>query len=218
MPIQILIARNFLPFGVLGVLIFAPAVYGQQGKTAGSAEWAKLVDAAKKEGKVTVSIPASAELKKQIEESMESVSDIRRYIGEQKDLYLATPAGWPVPGRISSGYGRREHPLSGDSKFHSGLDISVPRGTRVATTADGIVSYSGWSPGGGNTVVIEHGHGFSTAYAHNERNLVRVGQRVRRGNVIAVSGSTGTSTGPHIHYEIWKGGRHVNPETYLARG
>jgi murein DD-endopeptidase MepM/ murein hydrolase activator NlpD len=157
-------------------------------------------------------------LKKQIEESMESVSDIRTYIAAQKDIYLATPAGWPVPGRISSGYGDREHPMSGDLKFHSGIDISIPRGTKVKTTADGIASYSGWSAGSGNTVVIEHGHGFSTAYAHNERNLVKIGQKVKRGDVIAVSGSTGISTGPHIHYEIWKSGRHVNPKDYLARG
>ena len=156
-------------------------------------------------------------LKKQIEESMNSVSGIRKYISEQKNIYLATPSGWPAPGRISSGYGERDHPLTGEWKFHSGMDISVPRGTRVTTTADGIVSFSAWSPGSGNTVVIEHGHGFSTAYAHNERNLVRVGQRVKRGSVIAESGSTGSSTGPHVHYEIWKSGRHVDPAIHLSR-
>lgn len=155
-------------------------------------------------------------LKKQIDESMESVADIREYIAAEKDIYLATPLGWPAPGTISSGYGTREHPVSGARKFHSGVDISVPRGTAARATADGIASYSGRSAGSGNTVVIEHGHGFSTAYAHNERNLVTVGQRVKRGDVIAVSGSTGISTGPHIHYEIWKNGRHVNPNSYLA--
>ncbi len=157
-------------------------------------------------------------LKKQINESMESVAGIRTYIAQQKDIYLATPAGWPVPGRISSGYGTREHPLSGSQKFHSGVDISIPEGTRVKATADGIVSYAGWSAGSGHTVVIEHGRGFSTAFAHNQRNLVRVGQKVRRGDVIALSGSTGLSTGPHVHYEIWKNGRHVNPNAYFERG
>ncbi len=88
----------------------------------------------------------------------------------------------------------------------------------MKATADGIVSYAGWSAGSGNTVVIEHGHGFSTAFAHNRQNLVRVGQKVRRGDAIALSGSTGLSTGPHVHYEIWKNGRHVNPNAYFARG
>jgi murein DD-endopeptidase MepM/ murein hydrolase activator NlpD len=157
-------------------------------------------------------------LNQQIHEAMESTTDIRKYIKEQKDLYLATPEGWPVPGAVSSGYGHREHPMSGKPSFHSGMDISVPQGTHVNATADGIVSFSGWTAGSGNTVVVEHGHGFSTAYAHNQRNLVTVGQRVKRREAIAVSGSTGVSTGPHVHYEIWKNGRHVNPAAYLARG
>ena len=156
-------------------------------------------------------------LRKQISESMNSVMDIKKYIAEQKDLYLATPVGWPAPGLISSSYGYREHPKYGDEKFHSGLDVSVRLETPVKTTADGIVSFSGWTPGGGNTVVVEHGHGFSTAYAHNKKTLVKIGQRVRRGEAIALSGSTGISTGPHIHYEVWKNGRHVNPNTYLTR-
>ena len=156
-------------------------------------------------------------LRKQIGESMESVMDIKKYIADQKDLYLATPVGFPAPGRISSSYGYREHPKSGEEKFHSGLDVSVPLGTQVKATADGIVSFAGWTPGGGNTVVVEHGHGFSTAYAHNRKALVRIGQRVARGDAIALSGSTGISTGPHIHYEVWKEGRHVNPNTYLTR-
>lgn len=158
------------------------------------------------------------ELKKRINESMESVADIRQYVAAQRNVYMATPTGWPVAGRISSGYGNRDHPTLADRKFHSGVDISVSPGTRVKATADGIVSYSGRTAGSGNAVVIEHGYGFSTAYAHNERNLVRVGQRVRRDDPIAVSGSTGLSTGPHVHYEIWKNGRHVNPSAYLARG
>jgi len=156
-------------------------------------------------------------LKKQINGEMESVTEIRKYIAAQKDIYLATPSIWPVRGFISSGYGYREHPKSGDQKFHSGVDISAPQGTPVKATADGIVSYSGWSERGGNTVVIEHGHGFSTAYAHNRRNFAGVGQRVKREDVIALTGSTGISTGPHVHYEIWKNGRHENPIAYLAR-
>ena len=156
-------------------------------------------------------------LKAQIEEAMRSVTGIRKYIVEQKDLYLATPLGWPAEGYISSRYGYREHPQSGARQLHTGVDISIPHGTEVRVTADGIVSFCGWTMNSGHVVVVEHGHGFSTAYAHNRENLVKVGQPVKRGDTVALSGSTGRSTGPHIHYEIWKDGRHVNPSTFLAR-
>jgi murein DD-endopeptidase MepM/ murein hydrolase activator NlpD len=156
-------------------------------------------------------------LRKQIDEAMRSVSGIKQYIVEQKDLYQATPLGWPAQGRISSSYGYREHPKSGQRQLHTGMDISLPPGTKVRATADGIVSFSGWTVNSGNVVVIEHGHGFSTAYAHNRENLIQVGERVKRYDAVAVSGSTGRSTGPHLHYEIWKDERHVNPSPFLAR-
>ena len=156
-------------------------------------------------------------LRKQIDEAMRSVSGIRQYIVEQKDLYRATPLGWPAQGHISSGYGYREHPKSGQRQLHTGMDISLPPGTKVRATADGVVSFSGWTGNSGNVVVIEHGHGFSTAYAHNRENLIQVGERVMRYDAIAMSGSTGRATGPHLHYEIWKDERHVNPSPFLAR-
>jgi murein DD-endopeptidase MepM/ murein hydrolase activator NlpD len=156
-------------------------------------------------------------LREQIEASMRSVTDIRAYIAEQKDLYLATPAGWPVSGPLSSPYGTRHHPVHEEPRFHTGVDISVPPDSEVKATADGIVSLAGWAKNSGIVVVIEHGRGFSTAYAHSRKALVRVGQRVVRGEPIALSGSTGISTGPHVHYEIWKNGRHTNPAAYLAR-
>ncbi len=156
-------------------------------------------------------------LKKRIRETMDSVADIRKYVSTQKDIYLSTPVGWPSPGHVSSGFGYREHPWSGLQKFHFGLDISIPTGTPVRATADGIVSFSGWTEGSGYTVVVEHGHGYTTAYGHHQKNLVKVGQTVKRDDVIALSGSTGISTGPHVHYEIWKNGRRVNPSAFLAR-
>ncbi len=103
----------------------------------------------------------------------------------------------------------------GENEFHSGIDISTNPGNPVRATADGIVSFSGWSGGSGNLVGLEHGHGFSTFYAHNRINAVKVGQKVHRGDVISYVGSTGNSTGPHVHYEIWKDGRHVNPQKYV---
>lgn len=157
------------------------------------------------------------ELKKQINSSMESVNEIRVYLSKQKDAYLVTPRGWPVDGRLSSGFGMREHPKYHTEKFHTGVDLSVPSGTPVHTTADGIVSFSGWSPGNGNIVVVEHGSGFSTVYAHNSKNLVKAGQTVRRGDTIANAGATGVATGSHVHYEVWKNGQYVDPSSYAKK-
>jgi len=154
-------------------------------------------------------------LREQLDESMRSVEGIRDYLRDQKDLYRATPAGWPVPGRLTSRYGSRLHPVDDETRFHSGLDISVPPGTPVKATAEGVVSFAGWSAYGGYVVVVEHGRGFRTAYAHNREMRARVGQRIARGDTIAVSGSTGVSTGPHLHYEVWKNGRHTDPVRYL---
>lgn len=156
-------------------------------------------------------------LKGQIRNTVETVKDIREYLHQQRDIYLATPRGWPVAGKITSPYGIRENPVHGGSDFHSGTDIAVAVGTPVRATADGIVSFSGWSEGNGNLVVLEHGLGYSTLYAHNKTNSVKVGQHVSRGDIIAQAGSTGNSTGPHSHYEVWKNGRHINPLPFLAR-
>jgi murein DD-endopeptidase MepM/ murein hydrolase activator NlpD len=157
-------------------------------------------------------------LKREITKTIESVGEIKDYLRLQKDLYLATPRGLPVDGNITSYYGRREHPRTGEKDFHTGLDISTSPGNPVRATADGIVSFSRWSGGNGNLIVLEHGFGFSTFYAHNKMNIVKVGQKVRRGDVIAYVGSTGNSTGPHVHYEIWKDGRPINPAEYIKGG
>ncbi|MFN3479212.1 MAG: M23 family metallopeptidase [Thermodesulfovibrionales bacterium] len=154
-------------------------------------------------------------LREQIKKTMDTVTGIREYLRTQKDIYIATPRGWPLPGRITSYFGKRENPLHGGDDFHSGIDISASSGTPVKATADGVVSFSGWSGGSGNLVVIEHGLGYSTFYAHNSSNLVKVGQQVKRGDIIAYSGATGNATGPHSHYEIWKDGRPVNPMSFL---
>jgi len=153
-------------------------------------------------------------IRQEIEKTIKEVSEINNYLRLQKDIYLATPKGIPVEGAITSPYGKREHPMSGDEDFHTGLDISASPGNSVRATADGIVSFSGWNSGSGNLVVLEHGFGFSTFYAHNRMNAVKVGQKVKRGNVISYVGSTGNATGPHVHYEIWKDGNPVNPNNY----
>ncbi len=131
------------------------------------------------------------------------------------------PTGLPVrAGYASSGFGRRSDPFSGFNEFHRGVDFSGPRGSDVLTVADGVVQFSGRSNGYGNTVEIDHGNGYMTRYAHNSENLVAVGDRVKAGQVIAKMGSTGRSTGSHVHFEVWLDGRVVNPGQYLrnARG
>lgn len=116
---------------------------------------------------------------------------------------------WPVRGRISSRFGPRW------GRMHEGLDIAVNTGTRVRAAADGVVRFAGWNGGYGYLVVIDHGRGIETRYAHNSRLQVKRGQRVSRGEVIALSGSTGNSTGPHVHFEIRQNGKPVDPLRYL---
>jgi len=154
-------------------------------------------------------------LKQQIKKTVEDVGDIRDYLSQQRDLFMATPKGWPIVGNVTSPYGKRRHPITGKDDFHSGMDISAAPGNPVRATADGIVSFSGWNGGSGNLVVIEHGFGFSTFYAHNKMTAVKVGQRVKKGDVVSYVGSTGNTTGPHLHYEVWKNGSPVNPKSFI---
>lgn len=157
-------------------------------------------------------------IRQEIKKTTETVGEIKDYLRHQRDLYFATPKQLPVKeGTITSYYGEREHPRSGEEGFHTGVDISAPPRTSVRATADGIVSFSGWGGGNGNLVVLEHGFGFTTFYAHNKMNIVKVGQKVKRGDVIGYVGSTGNATGPHVHYEVWKNGRPVNPKKYIER-
>ncbi len=126
------------------------------------------------------------------------------------------PAGIPVrSGYISSGYGYRADPITGRPDFHPGVDFNGPRGSDVLAVAAGAVSFSGRKPGYGNVVEIDHGNGYMTRYAHNDENLVQVGDPVRAGDVIAKMGSTGRATGVHVHFEVWLNGRVVNPSDYI---
>ncbi len=157
-------------------------------------------------------------LMSELQKSIETVDEIKDYLRIQKDIYLATPKGYPVNGNVTSPYGKREHPFTHIKSYHSGIDISASPGTPIRATADGIVGHSGWTPSNGYVVILEHGFGFSTIYAHNQKNAVKKGQIVKRGNIIGYVGSTGKSTGPHVHYEIWEKGRNVNPKNFLRGG
>ncbi|MFM1885361.1 MAG: hypothetical protein RL026_518 [Pseudomonadota bacterium] len=127
------------------------------------------------------------------------------------------PDGRPVAsGYISSHFGERQDPFSGHEANHRGVDFAGKPGSQITAAADGIVSEAGYHRQYGQLVEIRHGNGYSTRYAHNQRVLVRPGDTVRRGQAIALMGSTGRSTGPHVHFEILKDGRHVNPAAYIG--
>lgn len=159
----------------------------------------------------------SPDLEHELKKTIATVGEIKEYLAVQKDIFTATPLGYPADGNISSGYGKRTDPITGLMAFHSGIDISCGRGSDIRATADGVVSHSGWANQSGYVVVIEHGCGFSTVYAHNKSNAVKVGQTIKRGDIIGYVGSTGRSTGPHVHYEVWKDGKSINPYEYLKR-
>ena len=127
------------------------------------------------------------------------------------------PSIWPVEGRLMGGFGERTDPFSGEGAMHTGVDISAPTGTPVRATADGIVALAAWSSGYGQLVVVDHGGGLQTYYAHLSRFSVIEGQEVRRGDQVGAVGSTGRVTAPHLHYEVRIGGAPVNPHPYLAR-
>ena len=130
----------------------------------------------------------------------------------------ATPAGRPIrSGWQSSPYGQRIDPITGERAWHDGADFAGREGSDILAVASGVVSWSGYRAGYGTMVEVSHGDGLSTRYAHNQENLVEIGDLVRRGDVIALMGSTGRSTGPHVHFEVFKNGRAVDPASYVRR-
>jgi murein DD-endopeptidase MepM/ murein hydrolase activator NlpD len=116
--------------------------------------------------------------------------------------------------RVASGYGMRIDPVYHVRRFHQGMDFTAPTGTEVFATGNAKVEFAGWKQGYGNTVILNHGYGYKTLYAHLYKILVRKGQKVRRSDVIALVGNTGKSTGPHLHYEVRLNGRAVDPRNY----
>jgi len=127
------------------------------------------------------------------------------------------PGGWPIIGGwISSHFGYRSDPFTGRGAFHAGVDFAAPAGSKVISTGPGTVSYSGYKNGYGYVVEITHPTGYLTRYGHNSRNLVRTGQTVQKGDAIAIIGSTGRSTGTHVHFEVERNGNTLNPMKYLS--
>jgi len=156
------------------------------------------------------------ELKAAANERENSLLNLKSSLTEKKERLAATPSIWPANGEVTSRFGWRSSPWgSGSGDWHPGIDIANEMGTPVTAAADGTVVNSNWFGGYGNMVEIDHGNGIVTIYGHNSQNLVTPGQQVKKGQLIARMGSTGYSTGPHLHYEIRVNGTAVNPSSFL---
>ncbi len=134
---------------------------------------------------------------------------------ENREFMVMTPSIWPVEGHLTSSFGYRVNPFTGKSTLHAGIDIATRVGTPVVAPARGTVVSAGWQNAYGNCVVINHGNSITTRYAHMSSFTVKEGQVVNRGDVIGAIGSTGRSTGPHLHYEVRIAGTPVNPMRYI---
>lgn len=143
---------------------------------------------------------------------------LEQLIGERRLSEAEYLSGMPVrQGYMSSPFGRRVHPLSGRNTLHKGVDFAAKPGSDVVSVAAGVVTFSGRKSGYGNTVEISHADGYVTLYAHNQSNLVQIGDLVQRGQTIAKVGRTGRASGYHVHFEVSQNGRVVNPASYIAR-
>lgn len=146
-----------------------------------------------------------------------SFKEISVFLDKQRSILAATPSIWPIKGWITSGFGARASPLTGEPGRHMGVDIANEIGTPIRATADGMVTYAGWETGYGRLVAIEHGYGYSTRYGHCSRLEIHVGDEIKRGQIIGYVGSSGRSTGSHCHYEVRIHGIPVDPEKYLPQ-
>jgi murein DD-endopeptidase MepM/ murein hydrolase activator NlpD len=152
-----------------------------------------------------------------IEDRSEKFAAIESMLLDSNVQSQILPEGSPVTGGwTSSLFGWRTDPISGRKDFHEGIDLAGRSGSNVSSVAAGIVTWSGRHSGYGNMIEISHGNGYVTRYAHNKKNLVVVGEKVEKGQIIAVMGSSGRSTGPHVHFEVVHNGRHVNPRKFVS--
>ena len=166
-------------------------------------------------------IRRSAEhLREESRRRLSSYQEIAWYLANQRNLRDSTPTIYPADGRITSGFGYRFSPFQRRTglhrgQFHEGVDLANKPDTPIAASADGKVRYAGWRGGFGMVVLIDHGFGYSTLYGHTSKVVVKPGDEIVRGQLIAYMGTTGRSTGSHLHYEVWRHGKPVNPLKYL---
>ena len=154
-------------------------------------------------------------LQSEAESQEGSLSELERLLQGKKAMLAHTPSIWPTHGWVTSGFGFRANPFTGLTQMHEGLDISNRVGTPVFATADGVISVVGNDWAHGKTLLISHGFGMVTRYSHLHKVLVKVGEKIKRGDKVAEIGTTGKTTGPHLHYEVRLNGIPVNPKRYI---
>jgi murein DD-endopeptidase MepM/ murein hydrolase activator NlpD len=155
------------------------------------------------------------DLDEQVAMGEQQKTELRTFLESQKVLLASTPSLWPTKGWLSSRFGKRKSPFTAKTEFHEGIDISTRLNAPVVAPADGMVKSVGWNRGYGRMVVVDHGYGVITRYAHLQKALVKKGQYVKRGETIALVGTTGRSTGPHLHYEVHLNKVPVDPMRYI---
>ncbi|MBE9515728.1 MAG: M23 family metallopeptidase [Proteobacteria bacterium] len=156
------------------------------------------------------------QLSDSLEEKAYHLAALEALMMDRQLTKAVTPSGWPVSGGwMSSRYGIRADPFSGRRSFHKGVDIASPMGSTIKTMGDGVVSYAGEKRGYGTLVEVTHGQGYVTRYAHASATLVKVGDRVAKGDPVAEVGTSGRSTGPHLHFEVLRNGKPADPINYL---
>jgi murein DD-endopeptidase MepM/ murein hydrolase activator NlpD len=145
----------------------------------------------------------------------QSLQELQAYFQDQKSMLASTPSVWPARGWVTSDFGQRLDPYTADRVMHAGIDIAAPHGKEVYSPSDGTVVFAGLEGGYGNVLVIDHGYGIKTRYGHLAKMLVKPGDKVKRGTLIAAVGNTGRSTGPHLHYEVRVNGIPQNPRKFI---
>jgi len=156
-----------------------------------------------------------SQLKEAASKQETSMQILIEHFEDQRSIYASTPSVWPVRGWVTSPFGGRISPLTGKMQFHEGIDIAAQIGTPIIAPADGMVIKAGFEAGFGNMVELSHGYGIKTIFGHNSQLNVQPGQHVKRGDVIAYVGDSGSSTGPHLHYQVKLNNLSVNPNRYL---
>ncbi len=156
-------------------------------------------------------------IRRQLDLENASYEELLGLVKEKKSRLDHTPTISPCDGFVSRGFGMHSDPFTGHFQPHNGIDLAAPKGTPVYATADGIVGKTTYQSGLGNLIILDHGDGLSTYYAHLSKIMVASGRKVKRGEVIGLVGSTGYSTGPHLHYEVRTNGRALNPSNFIVK-
>ena len=157
----------------------------------------------------------TAYLQETVDQQGEGFEELLERLEEKVQILARTPSIRPTVGRVTSTFGYRKAPFSKGKEFHEGYDIGAPHGTPIVATADGVVSFTGRNGNLGKTISIDHGYGYETLYGHTSKIFKNKGDSVKKGDVIALVGNTGRSTGPHVHYEVKLNGKNINPKDYF---